>query len=157
MQRDYGTFYLVPPGWDGQADDAHEHVVDTHRYGPSYIRLAIELARLSGDDPRAERIEKVLERAYERDDAVLDDRDIEGMLAAIDGLEGVAKAALLGADNLIPQDRVADLRSRSKFLDLDEHRGATVAYAGLEALTRISALRHFLEDARARGLHIYMD
>jgi len=157
MQRDYGTFYLVPSGWDGQADDAHEHVVDRHRYGPSWIRLAIELARLSGDEPRAARIEEVLERAYERDDAVLDDRDIDDLLAAIDGLEKLVRASLLGADGLIPQERIADLRTRSKLMDLDEQHGGAVAYAGLDAMSRVSALRDYLEDARVRRLHIYID
>lgn len=157
MRREYGSFHLVPPGWDGSADDAHTQVVETYRYGPSYIELAVELAKLAGDDARSQRLQQAMDRGFERDHPVLDEHDIRDLLEGIEGLEELVRARLLGSDGLLPPERIEDLRSRSKYMDLDEDRGSTVAYAGLDAMSRVSALRDFLLDARARGMNLAMD
>ena len=157
MRRQYGSLHLVPVGWDGSADDAGSHVVETYRYGPSDIKLAIELARLCGDEARARQIKEAMDRGLERDETVLDERDIRDLLTAIDGLEGLVRSRLLGSDGLIPLERVADLRACSSYMDLDELRGDTAVDAGMEAISRVGGLRDFLVSAQSRGMHVALD
>lgn len=156
-RRTHGTFCFVAPDWDGRAEDAHEAVIEAHPYGPSYLALAIEVARLCGDEARASAMEHARERAYQRDDIVLDAEDVRGLLQCLDGFEDLVRSRLLGPDGLIPTQHLPDLRARSRDLDLEEGRGELAAYAGLEAISCVSALRNTLLDAQARGLHIAMD
>lgn len=157
MRRDRRCFYLVPPDWDSEDDDAGEGVVANYPYGGTYLQVTRELLVLAGQDKSVARLQALIERAYSRSFVHLDAADLDEWLALLDTIEPPVRAALTGSDGLIPDDLVDKLRARAEWLHLDPARGPTVRYAVLEALGSVGGLGRILADAKRRGLIVAID
>lgn len=156
MRRPWGTFYLLPRGIPADAENVDTHVVRTYRHGPSNIRIAEELLRLSGDAERAERLAAVFRRACERSAPLVDSQDIVDLLEILEGLEQRVDRALLDERGHIRADKMDDLRRRSQYLAVDDD-GPQARLAVLNAFANVGDLLVALADARANDLEIALD
>jgi hypothetical protein len=88
---------------------------------------------------------------------ILETQGIEQLLALLDGLDDAVRTAVLGPDDLVPVDRLPEVRARTRLVDVDEDRGTTATYAVVEALAEVCRLREALEETLAHGLHLLID
>lgn len=110
--------------------------------------------RLLGHDDRAAHIAEVMDRACERPSPVLDTQDIKDVLRSIDGLEEAVRARLVNERLMVPEARLADLRARSRWLDLSEHRGADARHGVWEGVGGVWRLQAVLSEALRLGLRV---
>jgi len=148
--------HIVAPDPDAQPFDERD-VLASDDHAHFYITLATELWRLLGDDAKARAIEAVIDRAHGRTTPTLDTADIRELLALVTPLEAAIRRELTDDKLLITMEQVAELRAKSKHLDLDESRGADARHAVSEAVADIANLESFLQEALDRGGHIVFD
>jgi hypothetical protein len=155
--RNWGTWYLVPPGWQRPPDDVVEDgVEEIFEYGRSYLRAAMELWGLAGDPERIKQIDAVLDRAYQRPEHILQAADIDELIALLEGLEDRLIGTVVDEHRKIRRDQLPELRRRTTMFDLDENAGYVVENALLEGMGRAEAVRDNLRHAREAGLEILL-
>lgn len=142
------TLYLVQP------DTVPREVVHQFDEGSRHIEVAIELARLAGEEDRARKIDDVWARPYGRNPRELNSEDIKELLELIDGLELRLVGTVVDKDWRITADQVPDIRRRTKLLDLRESRGQAALSAVGEGMYSIVLLRNILTQALEEGLHV---
>jgi hypothetical protein len=158
--RNWGTWYLVPPGWKRPPEDASDYgFVESFEYGRSYLEAAIELWGLVGDSERVNQIEAVLNRAYQRSrsEPILNAADIDELIALLDGLADRLIGTVVDEERKIRREQLPELRRRTTMFDLDENAGYVVENALLEGIGRAEAVRDNLQHAREAGLEILLD
>jgi hypothetical protein len=156
--RDWGTWYLVPPGWERPPEDASDYgFVESFQYGRSYLRAAMELWELAGEPGRSHQIEAVLNRTWQRPEPILRAADLDELIALLDGLEDRLIGTVVDAERKIRRDQLPELRRRTTMFDLDENAGYLVENALLEGMGRAEAVRDNLRHAREAGLEILLD
>jgi hypothetical protein len=156
-KRHWGTWWLVPPGWQRQPDDVvDDGIVESFEYAQSYLQAAIELWDLAGDVGRGKQIVEVLNRAYRRPEHILNATDIDELLALLDGLEDRLIGTVVDERRKIRRDQLPELRRRTTMFDLDEIPGYVVENALLEGIGRAEAVRDNLQHAREAGLEILL-
>lgn len=148
------TLYLIDPSWRGDPRDADLSVVKEWPDSAEKFLVAEELWRLSGHEDVASQLGAIVDRACERDKPVLDTQDIEGVLRLIDGLDAAVRAELVDEDLRVPEGRLAELRARSRWLDLSEARGVDARYGVWEGVGGVWRLRALLSEALSLGLHV---
>lgn len=156
-RRYWGTYYLVRPDWQGAPEHSDESVVEAYRNGPSHLQVAIELWRLAHDENRAHAIEAILEDAFGADRPILSESQILQLLDNLEGLDSALEKSVVGPDWRVPEERLPELRTRTKLVDLDADRGATATAGVAEAMSRVSGLREFLRSALAQKLNVALD
>jgi hypothetical protein len=155
--RDWGTWYLVPPGWERPPEDASDYgFVESFQYGLSYLHAAMELWGLAGDPERIKQIDAVLDRAYQRPEHILQAADIDELIALLEGLEDRLVGTVVDEHRKIRRDQLPELRRRTTMFDLDENAGYIVENALLEGMGRAEAVRDNLRHAREAGLEILL-
>lgn len=148
------SVYLIDPSWNGDPADADQAVVKEWPDTADKFLVAEELWRLLGRDDRAAQIAEIMDRACERAKPVLNTQDIEGLLRLVDGLDAAVRAGLVNENLLVPEARLADLRSRSRWLDLSERRGADARHGVWEGVGGVWRLQTVLTEALKLGLHV---
>lgn len=157
-RRHWGTWWLVPPGWQRQPDDATDDgIVESYEDGRSDLHAAIELWDLAGDAARGKQIEAVLDRAYKRPEHILNAVDIDDLLALLDGIEARLVGTVVDEHRKIRLDQLPELRRRTSMFDLDEIPGYHVENAILEGMGRVESVRENLQHACEAGLEILLD
>jgi hypothetical protein len=156
-RRYWGTYYLVRPDWEGDPEHSDQSVVEAYRNGPSHMQVAIELWRLVHDERRASDIEAVLEAAFDAERPILGESQISQLLANLEGLDSALEKSVVGPDWRVPEERLPELRARTKLVDLDPDRGATATAGVAEAMSRVSGLREFLRSALTQKLNVALD
>ena len=151
------SLHLVTPRPQDDADPAGRMVVKSFAHGPDQIDLAIDLWRVAGDEKRASQLQAVIDRGYARDSLELETGEISDALRLLDGLEEALQRSTVDAEWRIRPERMADVRARSKTLDLHESRGEAAVYAVDEAVSRVAALTVFMKEALDSGLHVALD
>jgi hypothetical protein len=110
--RDWGTWYLVPPGWERPPEDASDYgFVESFQYGLSYLHAAMELWGLAGDPERIKQIDAVLDRAYQRPEHILQAADIDELIALLEGLEDRLVGTVVDEHRKIRRDQLPELRA----------------------------------------------
>jgi hypothetical protein len=156
-RHDWGTWWLVPQGWQPQSDDViDDGIVESFEYGRSYLEAAVELWDLAGEAGRGKQINAVLVRAYRRSVHILNATDIDELLALLEGLEDRLIGTVVDEERKIRHDQLPELRRRTTMLNLDETPGYHVEYALLEGMGRVEAVRENLRHAREAGLEILL-
>ena len=153
----YGPLYLIKRGVTSNPEAKHEDVVETYEHGRSHLDVAKELWSMAGDEAKVDAISAVVRRAFGRDDPVLYSADIEELLGLLAELGDVLKRTIVDDDLNIRPERMAEIRMRAKLIDVGEERGKLASAAVWEGLTRVSALRNILKEARDRGLDVALD
>jgi hypothetical protein len=155
------SIYLVLPDWHGDIEDVHDSVVDALLHGPRYIRVALELWRLAGQDERAAKIKAVLERAYQNDNTgfspILNTTDIKEFYDLLDGLDDALKATWLNDKWQVFPELMPEVRRRTTTLDLDDLQGHLASEGVSEGLGDVHSLRDFLKQALDQNLHVALD
>jgi hypothetical protein len=157
--RDWGTWYLVPPGWQRPPEDASDYgFVERFEYGLSYLHAAMELWELAGDPGRVKQIDAVLDRAYQRSrsEPILNAAEIDELITLLDGLEDRLIGTVVDQQHKIHRDQLPELRRRTTMFDLDEIPGYVVENAIGEGIGRAQAVRDNLRHARDAGLEILL-
>jgi hypothetical protein len=155
--RDWGTWYLVPPGWQRQPDDAADDgIIENFEYGRSFLHAAMELWDLAGDPGRRQQIQAVLNRAFERSEPILNAAEIDELIALLEGLEERLIGTVVDEHRKIRRDQLPELRRRTTMFDLDEQPGYVVENALREGMGRVVDVRENLRHARELGLEILL-
>jgi hypothetical protein len=153
----WGTWYLVPPGWERQPDDAvDDGIVERYEDGRSDLRVAMELWELAGDAGRVKQIEAVLDRAYQRPEHILQAADIDELIALLDGLDERLLSTVVDEQRKTRADQLPELRGRTTMFDLDERPGFDVENSISEGMGRAASVRENLQHAREAGLEILL-
>lgn len=152
------SLYFIRPDWQGDRDDAHEAVVKTfYGHGPRDISVGIELWRLAGNENGARELERLLERAFDRDDVFLDHVDMTEMIGNIERLQKEVEKNIIDSEGAVPDNKLPDIQARADLVDVDEERGDQARYGVMEALSKVVALRDLLREALEQGLHVALD
>lgn len=158
IDRYWGTLYLVRHGANFGVDDAAAAVVKPCDYAWSHIDVAKELWHLAGRDDKARAISdllsSVMTRTDGRADGVMVAEEIQVLLGLLDGLDAALRVNVVDAHDMVPPEKLSELRARVELVDLDESRGPLAAFGVSEALGRVGELRSILEEAISRGLGI---
>jgi hypothetical protein len=153
---DWGTLYLVKPGWK-RDDENDDDVVDAYDKTVSCFDQAIELWRLAGNDERASQIQAVLDRVYAHPDAVIDTAQLDDMIRLLSGLDEALLGTVLDEHLNVPASRLPELRQHIRTIDLGEGGGRIPTAAIGSAMGNVEGLRNILLEARERGLHVALD
>jgi hypothetical protein len=155
--RYFGTLHLVPRGWDPDADDADDEVVESFEHGRSHLKVASELWGLFAP-ARAARIDELVSAAFRRHPPLWERPQIVELLGLLDGLEeGLVRSGVTDASLSVPPERLPELKRRTTMFEIDEGEGAVPESAVVAALTRVGIAREILEAARDRGLSVVLD
>jgi hypothetical protein len=157
-KRHWGTWYLVPPGWQRQPDDVvDDGIEESYEDGRSDLHAAMELWDLAGDPERVKQIDAVIDRAYQRPEHILNAADIDELIELIEGLEDRLVGTIVDQQHRIRRDQLPELRRRTTMFDLDEIPGYVVENAIGEGIGRAQSVRDNLRHARELGLEILLD
>lgn len=143
------TLYLVRPDFPTSDD-----IIDQFDGASRLIEVAMDIARLAGDDETARQIDRVWLRPYTRDPRVLRSEDIDELLQLIDGLETRLVGTVVDEQWRVKPEQLPDLRARTRTLALDERRGGAELHAVGEGMSDVIALRAILQQAKQLGLYI---
>jgi hypothetical protein len=149
----WGAIYLVPQGWDPDAEDADERIAYSFEYGRSHIEMGAELWKLV-DPARARQIDDIVLSAYGRRPRILNQDDIAALLRLLDGLEQRLAGTYIDEHWNTPLERIPELRERTKMLEISEKFPETAVGAGIY---RVTLAREILETARDEKLDILFD
>jgi hypothetical protein len=153
MRRYWGNLNFMTPAWRADVGNAGDFVVDSYRHGPSDLRVAYELLVLAGHVELAERLDEVLEQAYKRETAVLDDAETNELIGILGKVEELVQGRLIDANSRVPPDKIDELKRRSTVLDFGDEGGHQPEDGVAEGLSRVYAVRDALVSARDRGLN----
>jgi hypothetical protein len=143
------SLYLVRPDFPKS-----DSVIDEFDGASRLIEVAMDLARIAGDDERALKIDGVWLRPYMREPRVLRSEDIDELLQLIDGLETRLIGTVVDEKWRVRPEQLPELRARTKVLALDDSRGGAELHAVGEGMSDVIALRNILQEAKDQGLYI---
>lgn len=151
----WGTLYFVPQAWDGDEDTLHEATIESHPRRTSAFEKAQALWRIAGQDDKAARIGRVIDRACSRKRAyVLLQDDLLELAAALEGLESTLTTHVMDAHRRISPEQVADYRAKYPALDLAVFAGHVPTDGIARELDDVLAVERLIHDAHCRGLDV---
>lgn len=156
-RRYWGSLNFLKPEWREDKENAAEFVVDSYRDGPSDLRVAYELLALAGCLDVARRLNELLERAYARDKAILDDNETNEVIDILGNIEEPVRKSLLDENDRVPLATIGDLRTRSTIIDFGDAVGHHPEDGVAEGLSRVFGVRDAIVNARDRGLNVSLN
>lgn len=157
MRRYWGSLNFLKREWRDDAENARDFVVGSYKHGPSDFRVAFELLALSDRLDIAERLQGILNSAYEREIAVLERNELDDLIDILGKVPDIVRKTLVDENYLVPAARIPKLKEHSTVLDFSTDLGHLPEDGVSEGVSRVYGLMEALEDARTRQLDVALN